>query len=122
MATDPEVTEMEALRVHVENFGAEREQSADWGSWQTFFFSATANPAQQVLPQNNRRKSATLQVNGATGYVLVGTRGQVMNGQGGRLFGGAGINRCTVENKQELWMIGDGTNTLTVTILDERYE
>jgi hypothetical protein len=122
MATDPEAHEMEALRVHVENFGAEREAAADWGSWQTFVFSATSNVAQQILAQNNRRKGAQLSVNGTTGFVRVGTRGQVMNAQGGQLFAGAGINRINIENKQELWMVGDGVNTITVTVIDERYE
>jgi len=122
MATDPEATELEALRVHVENFGAEREAAADWGSWQTFVFSSTSNVAQQILAQNNRRKGAQLDVNGTTGFVRVGTRGQVMNNQGGQLFAGAGINRINVENKQELWCVGDGVNTITVTVLDERFE
>ena len=114
--------EMEALRVNVENLSGEKEAAADWGSWQTFTFSATSNVAQQVLAQNNHRKSGTVLVNGTTGFVRVGTRGQVMNNQGGQLFAGAGINRVPIENKQELWMVGDGVNTITVTVLDERYE
>lgn len=121
MATDPEATELEALRVHVENFGAEREAAAEWGAWQTFITPAGPATPQQILPQNNRRKQAAVFVSGAAGYVLVGTRGQVMNNQGGRLIAGS-ANRFPIENKQELWMTGDGTNAVTVTVLDERYE
>lgn len=111
---------LQALHVIVDN--TETEKAAEWGSWTTFVIAAsTVFPAQQILPQNDRRKSANIWVTGAAGYVLVGTRGQVMNGQGGRLTAGS-ANRFEVSNSQELWMTNDGVNAVTVTVLDERYE
>lgn len=51
-------------------------------------------------------------------YVLLGSRGQVQNNKGGTLLVG---NTITVESSQEVWLTGDGTNAMTVTVLAERY-
>jgi hypothetical protein len=107
--------QLEALHVVVDN--AERDVAAEWGSWQTFPIVA-ATPPQQILPQNNKRKEAQIIIFGTAGYVLVGTRAQVQNKQGGQLQAG----RYPFEAKQELWLAGDGTNAFTVTVLDERYQ
>lgn len=51
-------------------------------------------------------------------FVLLGSRGQVQNNQGGQYLVG---NSVSIENGQEVWMTGDGTNSLIVTVLAERY-
>jgi hypothetical protein len=53
----------------------------------------------------------------AGAFVRVGSRGQVMNNQGGTL----GAGTYTIENSQELWMNGDNVNLMTVVVLNERY-
>jgi hypothetical protein len=67
---------------------------------------------------NYRANVGAVQTAGAGG-AKVGTRAQIMNGQGGVLAVGG---MYTVENKQELWAGSDGINSTTLTVLDERYE
>ena len=233
MSTDSDTNELEAIHVIVDRSQGEKDVAADWGGWQTFLASPST-PAQQILPQNNKRKEAEIIVqqasaglasinnsgtaaapmtagqqvtsvtlqpgvytvnwnisitgtssstdgsnmqlmlngvpllqssNGSTtitiypqpqvtvvvtqpnsvlsinaintptatagyrgaltaspvsgiGYVRVGSRAQVMNGQGGQL----GVGRYPYEAKQELWMVSDGSTTQNVVVLDERYE
>lgn len=64
------------------------------------------------------RGALTASPTAGTGFVRVGTRAQIMNNQGGQL----GVGRYPFEAKQELWMGSDGSSTMTVTVLDERYE
>lgn len=52
------------------------------------------------------------------GYVLVGTLGQVSNGQGGRIY--AGDPRWELKAHGLLYIAGDGVTALTVTVLVER--
>ena len=51
----------------------------------------------------------------------VGTQAQCQTSPpvGGFLAAGASV---VVENNQGLWMIGDGTNSLRVTVLQERWD
>jgi hypothetical protein len=112
----------EALHVVVDNQPTEKSEAADWGSWQTFALSSTTVP-QQILPQNNKRRKAQIIIFNGTGaaagaFVLVGSKGQVFNKTGGQLQAG----RYPVENTQELYATSDGTNSMIVVVLDERYE
>lgn len=103
----------------------EREAGADYGTWFTITIPATtpqATVAQRILPLDRYRKSAEIIVfNGAGAaagaFVLVGAKGQILNGLGGQLQAG----RYPVENVQELWLTGDGTNSMIVTVLTERW-
>lgn len=112
-----ETPELEPLAVKL--VGSEQETVADWGSFQTFIVLPATQP-QQILAENPHRKNAYIIVFGsATGFVRVGTRGQVSNNQGGQLPAG----QYKYESRQEVIMGGDGvTATMTVTVLDHRYK
>lgn len=115
---DPDV--LEAIPVHADAVEA---ASPEFGSWVTFKLLGTEQ-AQQLLPQAPKRSAATIQVgpgfddNNTLGYLLIGTRAQVQNGQGGVLASGYSF---TYHAQQALWIQGDGSHHLTVTVLDERY-
>jgi hypothetical protein len=103
--------------------GGEKDTAAEFGSWQTFTTTVgnTIGP-QQILPLDRKRSKARIYVQlgagaAATSFVRVGSRGQVMNSQGGQL----GAGTYTVENSQELWMNGDSVNLVNVIVLNERY-
>ncbi|MGI0135324.1 MAG: hypothetical protein ACREBW_10255 [Candidatus Micrarchaeaceae archaeon] len=118
-----EATVPEEKPLPVRIIGGEKEQAAEFGSWQTFVTTVgnTIGP-QQILPKDRKRSKARIFVMAGTGaattaFALVGSRGQVMNNQGGQL----GVGSYTVENSQELWMNGDATNLMTIVVLNERY-
>jgi len=101
----------------------EEHEAPEFASFTTYSVPASGSFPQQILPQNDRRAKARILVFAGTGaaataFVRVGTRGQVMNNQGGQLI--AGVN-CEVTATQEQWMGGDGTNAMIVVVLDERY-
>ena len=114
----PTEKDVEPLLVRMADERFEQE-AADWGSFQAFTFSTTSNLAQQILPQNSKRLNAYIIVFGATGFVRVGTRGQVMNIAGAQLTGPIQIK---YEATQEVWAVGDGINPFTINVLDHRYE
>lgn len=106
----------------------EENQAANFASWEsnTTGAAGAVNPAVQILPQAPKRKRATIQVSpglvaGATaGYVLLGNRKEdVQNGGGARYYNGQKID---YEAQPAVWMIGDGTNDLSVSVEDERYK
>lgn len=126
MPMDPDEAKVKIDPIDVRVVGGEatKESAADFGSWRTFNILANnAQGPQQILPiDRNRSKARIIVTNGAGAaagaFVLLGSRGQIQNNQGGTLFGG---NTITVESSQEVWLTGDGTNAMTVTVLAERY-
>lgn len=96
-------------------------RAATFGSWMTVSWAAGAKvtdagfPA-QILPLDRNRRQAQIVVQIAAGYVLVGSRKQISNGQGGQLTSG----RYPVANIEELFVAPDGTNAAVVTVLNER--
>jgi hypothetical protein len=74
------------------------------------------------LPQAAKRNKASIRVTSlvptATAYVLIGSLNQVNNGQGIRLYHGQFIEILGVP---AVYMAPDGTNPVTVTVLDEKY-
>ena len=60
--------------------------------------------------------SSTVGVNPGA-FVLVGKKEQVMNNQGAQLQAG----RYPIENCQEIWITGDGTNAMVAIVLIERW-
>lgn len=103
----------------------EQARTPEFGAWMTVSWPAATSAAVSAQPllreTRNRSKAQIIVYNGAAAaagaFVLVGSRGQVMNGQGGQLQPG----RYPVENSQELWIASDGVNAMIVTVLDERY-
>jgi|SRR5215467_3916153 len=97
----------------------------DFGTWNTYSWAAASSlaaTAQRILPLDRRRHKARIIVfngaaAGAGAFVLVGSRGQVQNNQGGQLQPG----NYEITNAQELWVGSDGVNAMIVTVLQERY-
>jgi hypothetical protein len=56
-------------------------------------------------------------VQGPTGYVLVGTYGQVSNGQGGRVY--TTDPRWEIRGHGLLYIVGDGVTAMNITVLEE---
>jgi hypothetical protein len=101
-------------------------QAADYGSWMTYLTPAGADQARPVLPMEPARHRATILVSApgavvAGSGVWVGTMAQCQAAPpvGGFLAVGASV---VIENNQALFLIGDGTNSLRVTVLQERWD
>jgi hypothetical protein len=62
--------------------------------------------------------AAAVPIGNTVGYVLIGSRSQVMNGQGAQIQNGFGT---VTEGTQETWMTSDGSHSLSVVVLQERY-
>lgn len=95
-------------------------QAATFGSWLTVSWPVTTafNAVQfplQLLALDRSRRKAQLVVQ-TTGYIVVGSRGQVANNQGGQLPAG----RYPIENIEALYTCSDGVTAATVTVLQER--
>lgn len=95
-------------------------RAATFGSWLTVewpvatAFNAAMFPARLLTVDRNRRKAQIIVQ--TTGYILVGSRGQIFNNQGGKLASG----RYPVENIEELYTCSDGVTAAIVTVLQER--
>lgn len=100
-----------------------RPMVAEYGVWQTYTFAGTET---QPVPICNRdlyrsRMVILVQVAG-TGFVAIGTLAQLATPSkptGGRLFNNANVE---VKDQQQYFILPDGTNAATVTILIERYD
>jgi hypothetical protein len=99
-------------------------QAADFGSWFTYVTAAAGDQARPILPMEPARHRATVMVASsavAGAGVWVGTMAQVQAAipLGGWLSAGASV---VVENNQALFLIGDGANSLKVSVLQERWD
>ncbi len=102
----------------VDDQSAEKIEAATWGVWTSYTLAGT-EPAQQIIPQDRRRRRAVVIVNGASpGVVYIGTQAQVQRQVGGILAGG---NSVTLESQSPMWMAPDGTHPMTVSVLVEGY-
>lgn len=109
------------VRVEVVNQSEQvREFAPELASWQSYNLTGaeTGSASFRILPQDTRRFKAKIYCIGTAGGIYLGTRAQVMNGQG---FALNVCNDITLESQAEVWMSADGTNAVTVSILDERY-
>lgn len=93
-------------------------QAAGYGAWTTYVLGGTEK-AQPIIPFDDRRARALIIVSG-TGPVFVGTMAQTQSSPplGGQLATGATVE---IRNQQQLWMVPDGTHSVTVTVLVERW-
>ena len=99
-------------------------QAADFGSWFTYVTPAGADQARPILPMEPARHRATVMVASsavAGAGVWVGTmaQAQAVPPLGGWLSAGASV---VIENNQALFLIGDGANSLKVSVLQERWD
>lgn len=99
-----------------------REPTPEFSSWRTELLTGLESGL-QILPQSTLRKRARIMVmpgnaGNVAGYVLVGSQAQVENGQGGRIYYPGVVELC---GEPALYLSGDGTNSLSVVISDERY-
>lgn len=118
----PVVDDVKANAIPVTVVG-EKETPATFGIWTTYKLTGTEQ-AQMILPLSLKRHRAVIQVmngflnNNNLGYVLIGSLGQVQNGQGGVLVSGVSV---TIESESAVFLAPDGSHALTVTVLEERY-
>lgn len=110
-------------------------EAADFGAWSVTQFITGLEGPRQILPQANKRKRAIIYIlpgfvnNNTVGYVSFGSQSQ-MNAYGaaaatGLLLAGGILvagNNVTLQSKSELWCRPDGSHSLTVVVIDERYQ
>jgi hypothetical protein len=118
----PQDMTLDPIPVRIVGTDNDRDAVIEQGVWMYYTFAATDGP-QQILPQNSKRKRAVVTVQpgaagNVVGFVYVGDMGHVSNRAGGRLYVG---NTTTVESKPAVFAMSDGTNSLSVTVLDESY-
>ena len=100
-----------------------RSVSPDYGVWTSYILLGT-EPAQQILPFDPCRAKATIWVlpgfddNNVNGNVYMGTREQVQASQGGIFPAGVVFE---MNAQSEVWVQGDGSHHLVITVLAERY-
>jgi hypothetical protein len=112
--------------VHVGRPVDNRPQAADYGAYSTITTPAGADTARIILPFDARRRRATITVSApgaqvAGSGVWIGTQAQCQASPPVGGFLPAGISAFPVEHAQPVWMTGDGTNSLRVTIAIERW-
>lgn len=101
-----------------------RPQSAEFGSWSTYTFAGNETQPVPICGRDQYRARilVLVQVAGAGGYVNIGDLKQfatVARAQGGRLFNNAMVE---IKSQQQYYILPDGTNPATVTVLIERYD
>jgi hypothetical protein len=98
------------------------EEAADFGTYRTITLLGTEEK-QQILPYDKHRVRATILVSG-TGPVWVGSEAQCAAVRSGNTAGGGALlatgQSLPVGHKQSLWLVGNGVNTATVVIAQER--
>lgn len=112
---------IDPVAVVVVNSAPDQQEAPQFAGLTTFQIGAT-DGAIQILPQAPKREKATLQcfqiAAVATAYVLIGSRSQVQNGQGFRLYAGKAL---AYEAVPEMWAAPDGTNAVILSVADEKY-
>lgn len=103
-----------------------RDQAGDYGSYFTIVFAGTEAP-QPILPRDPHRKRAQITVSG-TGPVFIGSESQGASVARGGPIGFAsgalipsGVT-VPITNQQPVWVIPDGTHSVTVSVITERWE
>jgi hypothetical protein len=117
---------MEPVDVHI--VGGEKQTAPDFGVWRSITLAGTeiGGLSMQLLPQEEKRHRAIIIIQpgvaaNVLGNVFIGTRAQVQATlpQGGQLVNG---NSVVLESASEVWIAADGSHSLTVTVLDERFK
>lgn len=115
------------VKVEVVNQPSEKTRRPEFGNGVTLLFAGAAtDQPQPALPQEPKRHRGIIKVTSATAgaFVIIGSIGQVSNGQGMRLT--VGSANATVEHKVEsqsaVYVMSDKTNAVTVSVWDERYQ
>ena len=105
----------------------EQNLAPDFGSYNTYILLGTETQPLNILPQSRLRNRAVIRVTSlvptANAYVTIGGLGQVGNGtpqtaQGFRLFHSQVLE---IESMPAVYMLPDGTNPVTVCVMDEKY-
>lgn len=101
------------------------EEAADYGTYRTITLTGTEDK-QQILPYDKHRVRAWLIVSG-TGPVWIGSEAQCAAVKGGNTAGGgaqlpAGTMPILIAHKQPVWLVGDGSHTATVVLIQERMQ
>jgi hypothetical protein len=113
--------------VHIPHQVDVQAQAADFGAYMTYVTPAGADQARPVLPFDGNRHAARIIVSSLVNPVVgtpgiwVGTQAQCQASPpvGGFLPVGSTL---LVEHNQPVWMIGDGTTSLRVTVAIERWD
>lgn len=122
---DGDDQEPDAIRVHIVGSDIEKIEGTEYASFQTYTLLGTETQPVQLLAQDLKRKRAVIIVNNgfldnnSAGYVKIGDIGSVSNNQGALLASG---NSVVLESGRAIYLMTDGTNSLTVTVIDERYK
>jgi hypothetical protein len=116
-----------AVPVHVGHDLNVQGQAADYGAYTTYLTPAGADIARPILPYDRARHRATITVSApgtpvAGSGVWIGTQAQCQATVPVGGFLPVGINSFPIENNQALWLVGDGTNSLRVTVSVERWD
>lgn len=112
--------------IHVGHAVDSQAQAADFGAYMTYTTPAGADAARPILPFDSNRHRATITVSApgapvAGSGVWIGTQAQCQATPPVGGFLPVGLNSYPVEHDLGLWMIGDGTNSLRVTVAIERW-
>jgi hypothetical protein len=116
-----------AVPVHVGHDVNIQGQAADFGAYQTYVLPAGADQARPILPMDPNRHRATITVS-APGVAVagsgawIGTQAQCQASPPVGGFLPVGVNAYPVEHNQAVWLIGDGTNAMRVTVAVERWD
>jgi len=107
--------------VRVETSVYTRHEAADFGSAATYSLTGTEE-ARQILTRDPNRLRAVILCVSAAGAVFLGSKAQAQQPAvklGYRLPSGVPLE---IRNQQEWWVVGDGSNPATVSVLVERWE
>lgn len=101
-----------------------RGMAAEYGVWQTYTFGGTETNPVPICNRDQYRSRVLVmvQVAGTGGFVNIGSLNQFSkagSAQGGRLFNNANFE---IIDQQAHYILPDGTNAATVTVLIERYD
>lgn len=118
----PSPDHMEPVPVHIVGTASVEQHAPDHSEWQSWTLNGTDSPM-QILPLNPKREQAIIMVGpglagNQAGSLLFGSKAKVDNGQGGRLVSSQSV---TVKGMAPVYCRPDGVNSLTVTIIDERW-
>lgn len=110
-------------KVSIEDAVKTNEEASDYGAYGSFVLSGTESPF-RVLAHDNKRSRAVVSVDSAvaTAFVWVGKREQIFATGGAQGFKVLAGRQLEIRNKQELWIVPDGTNASTLAVLNERWE
>lgn len=103
-------------KVRIDHAVKTNEEAADYGSYSRWEF-ATTDPPVAILRHDDKRARALVWA--TVGTVLLGSRKQVVNGQG--ILITTTTAPVPISNKQELWAVGSG-GAATVNVINERWE